>query len=536
MNEGAPCVTAASAGPGVAVVITTYNHARFLAEAIESALRQDHAPAEVIVVDDGSTDDPGAVTAAYPVVRFIRQNNAGLAAARNTGLHAASAEFILFLDADDRLLPCAIAAGLACLAASPGCAFAYGAHRRIDADGAPLGGVLCSPAAGYAGLLRGNPVAMHATVLYRRNAVLQAGGFDPALRRCEDYDLYLRLARDGCFASHPALVAEYRWHGSNMSADHAAMLQSVLAVHARHRAHAAASPGTRRAWREGRRNWTTYYAAEAHAARLRAGLSRTGALRDAVRLSPAWALRRVAGAGWRRARARLPWRLARALPGGRLAPPVGVVRFGDLGHTTPISADFGFDRGLPVDRYYVEGFLGRHAADIAGRVLEVGSDDYSRRFGGARIARQDVLHVHAGNPVATIIGDVSAPGVLPPMAFDCIVFTQTLHLIFDMPAALVQLHGALKPGGVLLLTVPGISQVDRGEWGEHWFWSLTPAALRRLLRAPFGEGHAVEAHGNVLAATAFLQGLACTEVDRAKLDVHDGAYPVIVAARAVRTS
>ena len=537
--DEAPAPAAATPGvaaPGVAVVITTFNHAHYLGEAIGSALCQTHPAVDIIVVDDGSTDDPASVVAHHPAVRLIRQENQGLAAARNTGLHAAAADYILFLDADDRLLPGAIEAGLACFAGAPGCRFVYGAHRRVDEAGAPMGGVRYSPADGYAGLLRGNAVAMHATVLYRREALLEAGGFDPGLRRCEDYDLYLRLAHRGRIASHPGLVAEYRWHGGNMSHDLGAMLRTVLAVHARQRGAAAADPGTRGAWREGRRNWRSYYAAEAHAAaRAVPGRPRGAGLRAAARLSPGWVLDRAGRAALGRVRARLPWRLARRLPGGFVAPPVGQVNFGDFGHPVPVSQDFGFDRGLPVDRYYVEAFLARHAGDIAGRVLEVGSDDYSRRFGGAHITRQDVLHVHAGNPAATIIGDASTPGVLPAAAFDCIVFTQTLHLIFDMPAAAAQLHAALKPGGVLLVTTPGISQIDRGQWGEQWFWSLTLASLRRLLGGPFGaDAVAAEANGNVLAATAFLQGLASSEVSAAKLDVHDEAYPVIVTARAVR--
>jgi SAM-dependent methyltransferase len=144
-----------------------------------------------------------------------------------------------------------------------------------------------------------------------------------------------------------------------------------------------------------------------------------------------------------------------------------------------------------------------------------------------------VVHIHAGNPSATIVGSISDPGVLPVSAFDCIVLTQTLHLIYDMQAAVRQLHASLKPGGVLLLTVPGISQIDRGEWGAQWFWALTPAGLRRLLSEQFrDETVNVESHGNVFAATAFLHGLAVDEVDTEKLDTCDDAYPVVVTGYA----
>lgn len=215
-----------------------------------------------------------------------------------------------------------------------------------------------------------------------------------------------------------------------------------------------------------------------------------------------------------------------------LTPRPGRIDFGNLGTTRPISADFGWDRGTPVDRVYVERFLDANHADVRGRALEIGDASYCRRFGSG-VTRQDVLHVDPANRDATIIGDLSQPDVLPPDGFDCLLITQTLHLIFDMGQAAAQLHRALAPGGVLLLTVPGITPIDRREWTDSWYWSLTAAAVRRLFEPLFGaENMAVEAYGNVYAATCFLQGLAAEEVDRAKLDPTDPAFPVVVALRA----
>jgi SAM-dependent methyltransferase len=211
------------------------------------------------------------------------------------------------------------------------------------------------------------------------------------------------------------------------------------------------------------------------------------------------------------------------------------VSFGDLDGIAPISTDFGFDRGTPIDRYYIERFLHQNATLIAGRVLEVGDDAYCRRFGGARVTQQDILHVDPGSPSATIVGDLARAGTLPAGAFDCMVLTQTLHLVFDLRAAVAETYRALKPGGNLLLTVPGISQVDRGTWGETWYWSLTPAAASRLFSDIYGADNVfVEGHGNVFAATAFLQGLAVEEVDTRKLDVYDACYPLVVTVRARR--
>lgn len=206
---------------------------------------------------------------------------------------------------------------------------------------------------------------------------------------------------------------------------------------------------------------------------------------------------------------------------------------GRFASTEPLSRCFGFDRGLPIDRYYIEHFLLTRAADIKGRVLEVGDDSYSRRFGRDRILQQDVLHVHADNPKATIVGDIAAPNALPEASFDCIVLTQTLHLVYDMKAAVEQIRKALKQGGVALVTVPGITPVDRGEWATTWYWSLTSASAHRLFAEAFGtDSVTVVAFGNVFAATAFLHGAALEEVDAAKLNIYDEAFPVIVAIRA----
>lgn len=206
---------------------------------------------------------------------------------------------------------------------------------------------------------------------------------------------------------------------------------------------------------------------------------------------------------------------------------------GQIGSATPLSRQFGYDRGLPIDRHYIEEFLAANAAYIRGTVLEIGDAAYSRQFGGDRITRQDILHVHAGNPIATIIGDLSDPAVLPSKRFDCIILTQTLHLIFDMPRAIEQIHRSLRPGGVALITVPGITPIDCHEWRDIWYWSLTGRALERLLSGPFDASQLhLKEFGNLFAATAFLHGAAVEDIDTAKLGPFDPSYPVIVAARA----
>jgi SAM-dependent methyltransferase len=231
---------------------------------------------------------------------------------------------------------------------------------------------------------------------------------------------------------------------------------------------------------------------------------------------------------------KLPRPVKQLAKGLRRVPGSITMKLGRIGSTRPLSKDWGYDRGTPIDRYFIERFLAKHASDVTGHVLEVQEDDYSRRFGGERVTQQDVLNVDAGNPRATIIGDLADPKTLPPGKFDCIILTQTLHLVVDMAAAMSNLHRALRPGGVLLITVPGITPLDREMFLDSWYWSLTGPSLERLLSGPFRPDNvSVEAHGNLYAATAFLHAAAVEEVSKRKLDRADRMYPVTVAARAV---
>ena len=212
------------------------------------------------------------------------------------------------------------------------------------------------------------------------------------------------------------------------------------------------------------------------------------------------------------------------------------IDFGDFRRTTPVSRYWGFDRGVPIDRYYIARFLQRHAGDVAGRVLEIGDNSYTRRFGEDRVERSDVLHVE-DSATATIVADLASSDPVPLGAFDCAIVTQTLHLIYDVPAAVRRLHDMLVPGGVVLATVPGITPVDADEWRDRWAWSFTPMSVRRRFEEAFPpRSVSVEAFGNVLAASAFLFGLAAEELAASELDVYDPRYPVTIAIRAERSA
>jgi len=217
-------------------------------------------------------------------------------------------------------------------------------------------------------------------------------------------------------------------------------------------------------------------------------------------------------------------------------PPVGRVRLGSLKRTTPISRNYGWERGTPIDRFYIDRFLTQHTDDIRGRVLEIGDDEYTRRYGGDRVTHSDVLHAAEGNPSATIVADLADAPQIADASFDCVICTQTLLLIYDVPKAVATIHRILEPGGTALITVPGVSRICReeaDEWGDYW--RFTSDSATRLFADEFGaQNTTTTAYGNVLTATAMLHGLAAEDLKPKQLDDRDRDFEVLIGVRARR--
>jgi glycosyltransferase involved in cell wall biosynthesis len=543
--------------PTVSVVICFLDAERFLGEAIESVFAQSFEDWEILFVDDGSRDRSREIAGLAQAMRPDRVRilehpgrvNRGISASRNLGLAEARGRMLAFLDADDVWLPEKLERQVALLDAHPEVAMTYGAMQRwygwtgrpcdarrdrLVGTGVASGTIAPPPDLLTLYLRSGGAVVPGiCSLLVRRDAAKASGGFDDRFRGAfEDQVFISRIC-----LRHPVLVtddptARYRQHDASCCAEarrsgdydpdapspargrYLVWLRDLLREQGREE---------RDLWRALRRELRPYGPA---------------LLRWPWTLLPR--LRARAKRGVKEiARCALPgpvprWAKAR-LRGRAYVPPAGWVRFGDLRRLEPLSRAFGYERGLPVDRYYVESFLSAHAADLRGRTLEVGDDAYTRRFGGERVERRDVLHVEPGAPGATFVADLAAGESLPSDAFDCIVLTQTLHLVYELRAAVATLRRILRPGGVLLVTAPGISQISDDEWSRTWCWSLTPISARRLFAEAFpAEAVQVEAHGNVLAATAFLQGICAGELRREELDHRDPGYPVLVTVRAVK--
>ncbi len=234
------------------------------------------------------------------------------------------------------------------------------------------------------------------------------------------------------------------------------------------------------------------------------------------------------------------WRLVRparnAVIRAQQRPRVGCIDWGDFDTTRPINANWGYERGMPIDRYYIGRFLERNAGYIRGRVLEVAGNEYTEMYGGDRVERSDILHPAEGNPRATIIADLEEPSQVTDELFDCIICTQTLQLVFDVNTAMANLYRFLKPGGVLLMSVPGISQICREDMditGDYW--RFTTAALQRLLGAQFpADAVRIESHGNVKTSIGFLHGISATEISEDELLEKDPQFQLLLTVVATK--
>jgi glycosyltransferase involved in cell wall biosynthesis/SAM-dependent methyltransferase len=533
--------------PLVSVIIPCYNHAQFLAEAIESVHQQTYRNIEIIVVDDGSKDNTKEIVGQFTDVKYIYQHNRGLSAARNTGIDHSKGEFLVFLDADDLLYPNAIEINIGYLLKNETLAFVSGWHDKVDEWKYPIAqdAQQVIESNHYLHLLMGNYIGMHAAVMYRRK-VFDKFRYDTSLKACEDYNLYFDITRKYPVASHNTKMAAYRIHGVNMSANVPFMLKHVLFVLERQKPRLLSNE-ERQAFNLGKKIWKDYYSEKIYwNSYFQITLSQQ---------SPAWKdvkfiIDNNTKLALKLTRQKFIYDmrefLKKYLPDGILKwlhkkgiyeqynPPIGRIDSGDFQRTKPFSADFGFDRGGPIDRYYIEAFLQKNNADVKGRALEIGDNEYTLRYGGNKLTKSDILHI-TENPKATFIGDLSDAPQLPAEAFDCVILTQTLHFIYDFKAALRTCYRVLKPEGVLLLTVPGISHIDSGEWKEYWLWAFTDKSMKRIMAETFPSSTVeIETFGNVYVASSFLYGMGLPEMNKKYLDQHDPSYQVIITVKATK--
>ncbi|MEG2178455.1 MAG: methyltransferase domain-containing protein [Bacteroidales bacterium] len=202
----------------------------------------------------------------------------------------------------------------------------------------------------------------------------------------------------------------------------------------------------------------------------------------------------------------------------------------------PLHRDFGYHSGTPIDRYYIESFLKLHADVIRGVSLEIGESTYSKVL-GHDIEKCEILHYDNSNKQATIIGDLTKVETLPSNSIDCFICTQTYNFIYDLQKAIEGSYQVLKPQGVLLGTVAGLTQISRYDmdrWGDYW--RFTDRSIKKLLEEVFGQGNVeVQVYGNVFAATALLKGVVCEDIEDLQILNHkDADYQVTIGFKAIK--
>lgn len=504
-------MTATPADPGgaIAVIIPCFNLGRTVIEAVDSACAQTRPPAEIIVVDDGSTDlHTQQVMASLhrPGLRIVMAPHGGAGRARNHGAAISTAPYLLFLDADDALEPAYLEIAGAILDTSPELDFVSTAMRAFG-EAAYLW--TPPPPELSAALTRGTiPI----TALCRRRVWQTVGGFDETLPASMDLDFWisaLEAGFHGCVVPEPLLLRRVRseslHHGAVTRGAYTEVLKTILE---KHRAAIERIGPSLLIEKD-------MFLEQQRSDRLRLS-ARSEALHTELRM-----LDEEIG----RVRSRLRERGA------------AVVDLSDYPALQPVSPVWGADRGRPVDRYYIERFLSDSHEDIRGRVLEIKDSAYARMFAVAPITACEVLDVVPDNPEATIVADLTCADDVPTASFDCFILTQTLHIIYDVRAALDHAHRVLKPGGVLLATLPAVSRINYENGGLDGgdYWRFTGANLHRLFENAFPGGHVdIRPAGNLRACIAFLYGLTTDDLLESELEAVDTARPLLFCVRAVK--
>ncbi|HEY9363111.1 MAG TPA: glycosyltransferase, partial [Chitinophagaceae bacterium] len=355
----------------VSVIIPSYNHGNYLSEAIKSAYTQSGVKVEIIVVDDGSTDNTRLIAELHPYVKYIFQTNQGLSAARNKGIENSSGKYLVFLDADDWLLDDSLCVNLQYLQEEKEAAFVSGTYKYVFEKTDRTYDIVREVNSNhYQQFLICNYIGMHGAVMYQRWA-FDHYRFDTALKASEDYDMFLNLARKFPVVHHTQQIAAYRIHGMNMSGNIPMMLEYTLKVLKRQEP-LLQNDTEINLFHTGIRNWKNWYCRELYK-RLHPKPVFTNANSKAemimlwkykksllFRYLARYQIKLVKWVIKKYTPDFISKRLYKNNSPQNLIPPPGKVNKGDFNRTSPFSKEFGYERGGPIDRYYIEKFLAQN--------------------------------------------------------------------------------------------------------------------------------------------------------------------------------
>lgn len=201
--------------------------------------------------------------------------------------------------------------------------------------------------------------------------------------------------------------------------------------------------------------------------------------------------------------------------------------------TKPLSNQYGFDRGTPLDRYFIESFLEANETDIKGRCLEVLNNAYTLKYGGNRVTTCEIIDIEEANVNATIIDDLRNLQTISDNSFDCIILTQVLQFIDDVESAISECYRILAPRGVLLVTLPALSRADCTSGVDGDFWRFTQASAKYLFEKKFSTNSIkIDFFGNARSGIYFYAGLSIADTQKKVLVDKDENFPTIITVRA----
>lgn len=534
--------------PLVSVIIPFFNAERFFSQAIESVLAQTYKEWELLLVDDGSRDNSSRIASEYrdrnPEKVFYLEHgqhaNKGTSASRNLGILKAKGEYIATLDADDVWVETKLDQQVKIMQDYPNIGMVYGTpkywyswtNNPRDKDKDYVSDLkihlntIYKPPILLTLALESKAITLNpSSMMVRRDAVEAIGGFEDSFTGMHDDQVFQAKM---CM-KYPVYVANSCW---DFYRQHPDSLSTV-----------AVKNGQELSSDLFYLNWLRNYFLNNNVKdqELLTALEKRIFMHKHHTL---YRMQELASATLIFTKSTLKDLAQRVLPSGvyqqlrnlKNVPPVGGVNFGDLRRLQPIGKGWGFGRGTPLDRYYIEKFLASRKHDIAGRVLEIGDSYYTDKFGEDRVTKSDVLnHIKASTPETTFVGDITDIPHIPADTFDCIVFTQTLQLIYEIRPAIETLYRILKPGGILLATVSGISQRSDRTWRDFWYWNFTSTSTGKLFDDFFPHSEIeVQGYGNVLVAISFLHGIVAEELSEKERDYYDPSYEIVISIRAVK--
>ncbi|HEX6386757.1 MAG TPA: glycosyltransferase [Anaerolineae bacterium] len=525
----------------VSVIIIFLNAEQFLEEAIESIFAQSYGNWELLLVNDGSTDGSTAIACEYArqypgkvcYLEHEEQQNRGMSASRNLGIRHARGEYVAFLDSDDVWLPHKLAQQVAILDTRPEAAMVYGptqwwyswtgkpedSGRDFVLEAGVPANTLIQPPLLLARFLQMESISpCTCSVLLRREVVERVNGFEESFRGLyEDQAFFAKLCLAAPILVTDECVARYRQHTNSGSSiarktgQRRAARLTFLKWLERYLSRKGVEDGE--VWQALRRELWPYQHPFLYRLRRRLGQSRPGQIASRLR------------------NMRLRWT---SLPFIRHLRCLQLRRLRPLGN--------GRQRGTAVVRFYWERYLQKHQADIHGICLEVGTTATVRQYGGEALARADAIDLAAHSPEVTVVADLSRADHLPDNTYDCFVNQFTMHLIYDVEAALYHAIRILKPGGVLLVNFPCVdyyfaSGLDMGTGSPLFlYWWFTPIQVENLLRRAGLDGadYTLDIYGNLFARIAYQMNMPAEELTQRELEYSDPGHPLLICVRVVK--